>query len=63
MATIKRSKRKRQFHSSSPEEHNQRYLNDPDWERATELASQSRFEECNKVVNRVLRRYGKVYGR
>lgn len=39
----------------------QKYFDDPQWEEAKNLAHQLRFPECQKIVETIDRRYGKIY--
>jgi len=50
-----------QYKPRRPRSHEDRYLNDPRWETAKRLASECRFAECNVLVLRIMRSYGKIY--
>ena len=60
MATIKRNippHRRAGAHIGLPYE--DRYLADPRWKEAHRLSMECKFEECNKVVNTIMKDYGK----
>ena len=60
MATIKRAiPPYRTNNNDSFQPHEVRYLSDPRWKQAHELACRGRFEECNRVVNALMKDYGK----
>lgn len=37
----------------------QRYLEDPRWEKAKELAYKCRYSECIKLTNKIMKDHGK----
>ena len=38
-----------------------KYFADPRWKEATQLASESKFAECQRVVAAIDNSYGKIY--